>query len=147
MPLALFFAVPQLVYLVVWLVWRLLHWYELRASHRHEADSTHIAYRAVRASRHHGAVDCVLAAWVTARSPGIASQLSWPRKCSWLAELVRHHALILLDYLRLFRLYPRLIPHIELREEKEKKEEDREVFGIIFLFLYLGPVHTPHPLG
>src|SRR5262249_4958386 len=25
MPLALFFAVPQLVYLVVWLVWRLLH--------------------------------------------------------------------------------------------------------------------------
>jgi hypothetical protein len=25
LPLALFFAVPQLVFLVVWLVWRLLH--------------------------------------------------------------------------------------------------------------------------
>jgi hypothetical protein len=35
---------------------------------------------------------------------------------------------------------------IELREEKEKKEErEREVFDSVFLFLYLGPVHTTAP--
>jgi hypothetical protein len=35
------------------------------ASHRHEPDSTHIAYHAGRASRHLGAVVCVLGARVT----------------------------------------------------------------------------------
>jgi hypothetical protein len=35
---------------------------------------------------------------------------------------------------------------IELREEKEKKEEkDRKVFDSVFLFLYLGPVQTSRP--
>ena len=42
-----------------------------------------------------------------------------------IGEVVRHHALILLDYLRLFRLYPRLIPHYRAarREGKERRRQ------------------------
>ena len=53
-------------------------------------------------------------------------------------KIIRHHALILLDNLRLVCPYPHFVPQIE----REKTEDLASLFVFSF-FLRLGPVQTP----